>query len=302
MLGFMLLRIFALQLLLIVPALAQYVETSADGKTVTVTLPLLFEGKNKPMPQQLAAGDIQIFEGGVQRSVNSVEQRKVNDRLLVAVLLDTSNSQRSQFDAAKRAAQLVISKLVRENIDAAAVGLFAITLTHTNFMIDRRKAVAAFANAIPGSGTSVHDAIYEFTRKLTDPAIQKSNVVLFLLSDGDDNQSKHTLDEAIHQAQQSNVTICAIDTGLRPMGATPEKGPIELNKMVRETGGLLFSGYSENDLSKWLDQLAPALQNRNYATYETAADGAGKKIEVRSSLKKVKVVAPTRRESPGTSR
>jgi len=300
MLGFMLLRMVVLQLLLIMPALAQYVETSADGMTATVTLPLLFEGKNKPVPQQLASGDIEIFEDGVQRAIKSVEQRKADERLLIAVLLDTSNSQRSQLDAAKRAAQLVITKLVRERIDAVSVGLFDIQLAHTNFMVDRQKALSTIARATPGSATSLHDAIYEFTRKLTDPVIKKSNVVLVLLSDGDDNQSKHTLNEAIHQAQQSNVTIFAIDTGLRPMGSDTEKGPRVLKQLANETGGVVFNGYTENDLGKWLDLLVAALQNRTYATYDIVAGGAVNKVEVRTSLKKVKVLAPTHRESQGS--
>lgn len=302
MLGFMLLRTFALQLLLVVPALAQYVETNADGKTATVTLPLLFEGKNKAAIPQIGAADLQVSEDGVERPLKALEQRKPSDRLLLAVLLDSSNSQRSQFNVAKRLAQLTVNKLVRENVDPVAVGVFDLALKHTNFVTDKSKAVASFANVVSGGPTAIHDAIYEFTRKLTDPGIRKSNVILVLISDGDDNQSQHTLDEAIREAQQSNVTIFAIDTGLRPVGITADKSRLTLMKITQETGGLLFDGYTESDLNKWLERLAPALQNRSYATYEVATDGDRKRIEVRTSLKKIRVMSPTHRDSRTVSK
>jgi VWFA-related protein len=300
MLGFMLLKIFAIQLVLLSSAFSQLMEQNAEGKNV-VKLPLLIADKNNPAREQkVEAAEIQILENGKPQEIKSVQQRKPEDRLLIAVLLDVSNSQREQFQISTKLAQLAVNGLVRPGIDAVAVGAFEINLRNTNFVTDRDKALPFFSQLSPGGGSSVHDAIYNFCQKLKDPSIRASNVALLLLSDGDDNQSQHTLDDAIRAAQLANVTIFAVQTGLRPSGPY-DKGGHVLKELTQETGGLVFDGYSEKDFNQWIALLARALQNRSFATYEVTASDRPR-IEVRSSQKKLKLLAPRHRESTITAK
>src|SRR5262249_23452197 len=150
---------------------AQLVETKAAAtSTSTVTLPLLFIEKNKPTEAQIVdATLLQITENGETRQITSIQQRKPAERLLLAVLFDSSNSQRSQFEIVKGLARLTVDKLARQNHDAVAVGIFNTNLSYTNFLTDKEKAISSFSNAAPGGGTAVFEAVYEFCSKLRNP-------------------------------------------------------------------------------------------------------------------------------------
>ena len=68
----------------------------------------------------------------------------------------------------------------------------------------------------PGGGTALYDAIFFACRdKLSqDQPQHKFRRAIVIVSDGDDNQSRYTRDQALEMAQKADVVIYAISTNI----------------------------------------------------------------------------------------
>jgi Ca-activated chloride channel family protein len=132
--------------------------------------------------------------------------------LRVGLLVDRSDSVRKGFPAEQRAAQQFLCSVLRPDVDS----IFLLDFTHQlNF---RRTTVGdpdmfAAVNALaPGGQTALYDALHAaaYYDLMTAAEPQPVRRVILLLSDGDDNDSRHSLDDAIAAAQMNDVSIYAI--------------------------------------------------------------------------------------------
>lgn len=122
---------------------------------------------------------------------------------------------------------------------------------------------------------------------------------MFVFSDGDDNQSHLDAREAIAEAQRSNVTVIAVDTGFR---ALPVQRTSYLGKIARETGGLFFEARDWDRKDPKVRDIFAQLRNRLYLTYlGTSERKPAHKIEIKVLRKNVKISAPSARFDPPES-
>ena len=90
---------------------------------------------------------------------------------------------------------------------------------------------------------------------------------MILISDGDDNQSRVHLDEAIKECQRAETIIYAISTNWTPSRG---KGDDVLTKMADETGGQVFFPPSVEDMSDSFKSIEEALRSQYALTYVPA--------------------------------
>ena len=101
-----------------------------------------------------------------------------------------------------------------------------------------------------------------------------------LLSDGGDNASRTTKEEALHNAQASNAVIYTI--GLIEPGSR-DANPKLLKELSQESGGEAFRPEDAEGISKALGQIARDMRHTytiGYTSTNPARDGAFRSVRV----------------------
>ena len=138
--------------------------------------------------------------------------------LRLAILVDTSNSIRDRFKFEQEAAVEFINSVVHPGEDKAMVVSFDSSAELVADLIDdTRRLNGAILSLRPGGGTALYDAIFFACRdKLQqDQPKHKFRRAMVVLTDGEDNESRYTRDQALEMAQKADVVIYAIPPTLR---------------------------------------------------------------------------------------
>ena len=198
--------------------------------------------------------------------------QQINLPLRVGILIDTSTSIHSRFKFEQQAAQEFLLQILKARSDRAFVMGFDVTPTLT---ADWTKDLDALETGVdklsPGGGTALYDAVYTACRdKLLDQARGQEPVrkALILLSDGDDNQSRVYLSEAIKMCQRSETIIYSISTNWTPSRGEGDK---VMSQLAGDTGGQVFFPPSVEEVSTSFHDIEEELRSQ-YALVYTPAD------------------------------
>jgi VWFA-related protein len=143
----------------------------------------------------------------------------------------------------------------------------------------------------PGGGTALYDAIYFACRdklmKTQDQVATRKAIIL--LTDGDDNQSRVTREEAIEMAQRAEVVIYPISTNV---SGVKMKGDKVLERMAEATGGRAFFPFKIEDVANAFSEVQDELRSQYLLSYrpaDFAKDGRFRSIDILADNKKLKV-------------
>src|SRR5713226_4178296 len=213
--------------------------------------------------------------------------------LRIAILIDTSNSIRDRFKFEQEAAIEFINSVIRPREDKAMVVSFdtAAELV-ADLMDDPEKLAKSIRNLRPGGGTALYDAIYFACRDRLqqDQPRHKFRRAIIIASDGDDNQSRVTRDQALEMAQKADVVVYAISTNISRIESDGDK---VLTYLSSETGGQAFFPFKIQDLAQSFDNIANELRrqyNIFYRPEPLKADGLYHAIVVKVNGRKDLVV------------
>lgn len=126
--------------------------------------------------------------------------------------------------------------------------------------------------------TALYDAIAGGVEYLSRGT--RDRKVLVLLSDGGDNASRTTKEEAVHQAQSSNAVIYTI--GLIEPGSR-DANPGLLKELSLASGGELYRPKGSDGIAHVLDTIARDIRHTytiGYTPTNTARDGAFRTVRV----------------------
>jgi VWFA-related protein len=157
---------------------------------------------------------------------------------------------------------------------------------------DPEKLAALVRDLRPGGGTSLYDAIYFACRDklaLEQPR-HKFRRAMIVLSDGDDNQSQMTRDQALEMAQKADVVVYTISTNITRVETDGDK---VMKYFAAETGGQAFFPFKVEDLSQSFENIANELRhqyNIYYRPEHMKTDGSYQPIAVRVKDRKELVV------------
>jgi Ca-activated chloride channel family protein len=215
--------------------------------------------------------------------------------LRVGLLVDASNSIAMRFRFEQEAAIEFLAQIVRPKSDLAFVIGFDTTAEVTqDFTDDTEKLSRGIHVLRPGGGTALYDAVYYACRDKLAKAPVKGPVrrAIILLSDGDDNQSRVTREEAIEMAQRAEVIIYAISTNTADMKGLP--GDKVLERMAEATGGRAFFPFKIQDVANAFTEIQEELRSQYQVAYKPAefvANGRYRSIEILADNKKYRVRA-----------
>src|SRR5437764_2336003 len=190
--------------------------------------------------------------------------------LRLGILIDTSNSIRDRFKFEQEAAISFINGVIRANQDKGMVVSFDTKAELVaDLQGDSEKLITAVRNLRPGGGTALYDAIFFACRdKLSqDQPKHKFRRAIVIVSDGDDNQSQYTRDQALEMAQKADVVLYAISTNISKIESDGDK---VLRYYTAETGGRAFFPFKDEDLEHSFEHIANEPRNPYNDPYNAA--------------------------------
>lgn len=202
--------------------------------------------------------------------VNSFHQQ-INLPLRVGIVIDTSTSIHSRFKFEQQAAIDFLLQVLKARNDRAFVMGFDVTPTVTANWTNDLDALETGVNKLaPGGGTALYDAVYSACRDklLTARGQEPVRKAIILLSDGDDNQSRVYLNEAIKECQRAETIIYSISTNWTPSRGAGDK---VMAQLAEETGGQVLFPPSVEEVSNSFKTIEEELRSQ-YALVYTPAD------------------------------
>jgi VWFA-related protein len=203
--------------------------------------------------------------------------------LQVGLLVDASNSVRDRFKFEQAAAIEFLNQIIRPRYDKAFVVGFDVTPEVTADFTDDTEALSRGVRTLrPGGGTAMYDALYFACRDKLVKAAQGGTVrrAIILLSDGEDNQSHVTREEAIEMAQRAEAIVYTISTNVSGMKS---KGDKVLERIAEATGGRAFFPFQIREVSDDFAVIQDELRSQYALSYKPADfkfDGKYRTIEI----------------------
>lgn len=203
--------------------------------------------------------------------------------LEVGLLIDASNSVRDRFKFEQESAIEFLNQTIRRKYDQAFVIGFDVTPEVTQDFTDNTEALSVGVRMLrPGGGTALYDALYFACRDklLKVPHTGPVRKAVILLSDGDDNQSHVTREEAIEMAQRAEVIVYTISTNLSGSGSHGDK---VLQRIADATGGRSYVPFQLTEVANAFAAIQEELRSQYAISYKPAEfrpDGRYRSIEI----------------------
>jgi VWFA-related protein len=245
--------------------------------------------------KDLKREDLKILDNQLPPERVSGFAAQTNLPLRVGMLIDASSSVRDRFKFEQEAANEFLHSIIRPKDDKAFVLSFDSTREVTAAMTNSTDSLAKGIRMIrPGGGTALFDAVYSACRDILMKQNDKVTTrrAIILLSDGDDNQSRVTREEAIEMAQRAEVIVYTISTDTS--NSVNTQGEKILQRLSEATGGRHFRPFNLDDVSNAFTDIQDELRSQYAVAYKPAnlvADGAFRSIDIETPNKKYKVRA-----------
>ena len=276
------------------PASQSSIPENATAETMRirvneVNLIFTVTDKHGKFIKNLTKSDIHVLDD--HKAVDNIQDLKSETDLplRVGLLIDASNSIRDRFKFEQEAAIEFLNQIVRPKTDMAFVLGFDTTAEVTqDFTNDNEKLSRGVRALRPGGGTALYDAVYSACRdkllKTTSPSGQRRAIIL--VSDGEDNQSRVSRDEAVEMAQRAEVIIYSISTNTSGMILHGDK---VLQYIAESTGGRAFFPFKIEDVANAFSEIQEELRSQYALAYKPPdfrADGHYRTIEIEAQNNK----------------
>jgi VWFA-related protein len=244
----------------------------------------------------LVKSDFEIFEA--KKPQSSLEfTSESNLPLRIGILIDASNSIRDRFRFQQEAATDFVNAVIRQGEDKGMVVSFDSTAELVSDLTDNVEQLdKAIRNLRPGGGTALYDAIYFACKQklMGDEAEDKYRRAIVILTDGEDNDSRVSREQALEMAHKADVVVYTISTNISRI---PTDGDKILRYFAEETGGLAFFPFKSQDLAQSFENIANELRHQYVMVYRPEplkADGLFHPVDIHVKGRKDLIVRARR--------
>ena len=276
------------------PATTQVPTHKIQVRVDLVNVLMTVTNKKNRLQTDLTKDDFRVFEDDKPQTIRYFS-RETNLPLRIGVLVDTSSSIRDRLRFEQEAAIDFLNTALRPGKDSAFVVAFDVrTQVVQDYTDDLQKLSEAIRSLLAGGVTTLYDAIYFSCREkmlIFPPPEPYLRRVLIVISDGQDNQSEHTREEALAMAQHAEVTIYAISTNAT---GSPLHGDKVLRRLAEQTGGRAFFPFKDSETVANFQEIARELRSQYslaYISTNQAHDGTFRTITIESLQKGLQVRA-----------
>jgi Ca-activated chloride channel family protein len=253
-----------------------------------VALDVLVTDQEGRFVSGLRPDDFRVLEQGVPQELSFLTDRRTP--VTVVVLLDSSASVRSDMLPIQKAANRFIKKLAGG--DRARIGFFHDEVVFGPRFTDDMTEHSAMINQMqPQRSTHLYDALIESFEKLERVPDRKA---LLVFSDGEDQGSRTSMQDALEAARQSDVSVYAV--GILGWSADGGRHANQrlLEQIARLTGGRAFFPENEKQIYRAFDRIHAEIHHQYRMGYVPARGGEGpgqwREIQVELTRRKNLVV------------
>ncbi|HEY3566788.1 MAG TPA: VWA domain-containing protein [Thermoanaerobaculia bacterium] len=244
--------------LVFVNAPAEMAQVNVDYVELYATV---LDRQGRPVTENLTARDFSVSEDGVHQQIARCE-RVTDLPIHAAVAIDISASMEPNLDAAKGAALQFLERMVRPKDRAEVITFNDHPALGVRFTRDVKALAGGLAGLKAERGTALYDSLifsfYTFNGL-------KGRRALLLLSDGKDEGSRFTFEEALDFARRAGVTVYAIGLG-------DEVDKKKLSKIAEETGGRAFFPRQAGELAGIYSGIEEELRSQILITYQSSTN------------------------------
>jgi VWFA-related protein len=209
-----------------------------------------------------------VFENGVPQSVTSFRREDVP--VAMGIVVDNSGSMRDKRDKVNQAVMGLI-RASNPQDEIFVVNFGQNYYLDQDFTSDANLLQASLHQVSMKGSTALYDAIVASAVHLeNNPHLEKK--VLLVITDGQDNMSQETLQEAAHRLQQvDGPTLYAIGlTGTGLKGAGREA----LQDLTERTGGVAYFPDTLDQVSSITREIAHDVRSQYIVVYKPKNQGA----------------------------
>src|ERR1019366_2028737 len=214
--------------------------------------------------KDLKSNDFRVIDDNKPAELRSFRS-ETDLPLQVGLLVDASNSVRDRFKFEQEAAIEFLNAIIRPRYDKAFVVGFDATPEVTQDFTDSTENLSAGVRMLrAGGGTAMYDALYFACRDKLLKSEQTGPVrrAIILLSDGEDNLSHVTREEAIAMAERADVMVNTNSTGMKG------KGDKVLERIAEATGGRAFFPFQMRAVSDAFLSIQEELRSQYAVAYK----------------------------------
>jgi VWFA-related protein len=266
--------------------------------------------KHGQLIPNLTKDDFELTEDGVPQEIKYFS-RETDTPLTIGMMVDTSPSQQGVLDVEQREADAFLRQIIRPkdlvfvlhfDVNVELLQDFTSDVPTLTRAIDSTVINGGNQGVLPGplpsasaGGTHLYDAIYLASNEMMKNEVGRK--VLILLTDGEDQGSQESLDQALAAAQKSDViiySIAIIDRNFYNMAGMGFQGDSVLQKLSRETGGRMLRVNKVKNTQAAFQEIADELRTQyllGYTPSNTKPDGGFRRIRVRTRDHDYKVQA-----------
>jgi len=262
----------------------------------------------------LEKNDFTILEDGKAQEIKYFT-RETDLPLTIGLLVDVSGSQRNLIDIERNAASQFFSQVLRKKDEAFLIQFgeeSELLQDYTNSTrllsngLNQLRVSSGVGGLHPGPvptaggprGTVLYDAIYLAANDKLRTEVGRK--VIVVITDGVDQGSRLTLNQAVEAAQKADAVIYSIDYS--DPGAYGGYGMVfgggggegYLRKMSDETGGHVFKVDRKHSLDDIFKQLQEEMRTQyaiGYTPLNDTKDGSYRKLDIKMGNKDLKVQA-----------
>ena len=210
----------------------------------------------------LTRDSFQVFENGQPQPITSFRQEDVP--VAMGVVIDNSGSMREKREKVSKAAQNLIAASNPQD-QVFVVNFSDEYFLDQDFTNDPKKLRDALEKLEARGGTALYDAVVASADHLKKNAkLQKK--VLFVVTDGEDDASRESLEQAVRQLQEENgPTIYAIGI----LGDEKQRrAKRALQTIAERTGGIAFLPRSVDEVDEISRTVAKDIRNQYTIVYK----------------------------------
>ena len=228
-----------------------------------VTLPVTVVDERRRLVTDLKPANFTVFEDGQPQQI--IDFRREDIPVSIGILVDNSGSMREKR---QKVATAVLNLIKSSNKDdeVAIVNFNDEPYLDQDFTNNLAQMHEALDRLDSRGGTALYDAVIASSDHLAKAA-KRDKKVLLVITDGEDNESSNSLEQAVRAVQDENGPVI-YTIGILGHEGKERRAKRALEALSLQTGGVAFFPKDLGEVDEISQQIAHDIRNQYSITYK----------------------------------
>jgi len=220
----------------------------------------------------LHPSDLTIVDNGVQQLNLTFFERETDLPIKIALVIDISGSVAFRFDAEKNAIKSFL-KAVAQPSDSVMVFAFNQNIQLKSAVKNNWDETARHLKHLNAEGeTALYDAVLAASQWLGSDNGPPRRIMI-LITDGEENKSKSTINTAITSALKAEASIYSMNVSQDTSSQEGEEGTTILKQLADATGGTYLAVTDDKNIGGAFNKIRRELRSQHALAYKPTNPG-----------------------------